>query len=502
MTNLPVANTQDMPIAGLKPARVLVLNPPSIDAENLLRDVIYGCWCKGKRIGGARTPPHPLVQLSTVMRDDGNEVVLMDAMAQHLSVADVQNAARGFDAVIIMTSVMTFEEDAAVIAELKKVHPRLISIFCGAMTTFMPELTLQNDNVDVIVRREPEFIIRDVLREIRKDESYHSVLGIGYRDHDGQPVVNDYYPFIKDLDRIPIPDWSLLPGGGDYFNPAVKRFPYVTDLTTRGCPAKCTFCMSPGFYGNKVRKRSAKNVLEGFRRYKARGMKEVYLRDELFTTFRKRNQEICETMIAENMDLTWLCSSRVDTVDEEMLHLMRKAGCHTIKFGVESGVQEILDRVKKGIELDQVRETFARCKSVGMRTHAHMMIGHPGETEATIKQTLKFVREIEPTTVTFGLLTPYPGTSLFDDLMDRFPELEQGFSLNVKDLHIRNGLTDKICDLTAQELSDWVKKAHRDFYWRPKYIAGWLRRVESVSELKKVAKAGAKILDFSVRGDD
>jgi len=167
--------------------------------------------------------------------------------------------------------------------------------------------------------------------------------------------------------------------------------------------------MAPGFYGGKVRYRSADNVLELWRRHAAEGIKEIYIRDELFTCVQKRNKEICERMIEEKLDLSWICSSRVGLTRDE-LALFKKAGCHYMKFGVENGDQEILDRMQKGVQLEQIRDTFRYCHEVGINTHAHFMLGCPGETQETIQKTVDLAKEIDPTTATFGVMTPYPGT--------------------------------------------------------------------------------------------
>ena len=450
--------------------RVLFLNPPPIVTENVIRDAIYGCWCKGKRIGGARTPPHPLLQVATVLQNDRHDVTVIDAGGKYVEFEEVLHQIKRFDAVVMLTSVMTFNLDAEVLRELKTSHRTLITIVFGAQPTFMPEYCLSKESVDIIVRQEAEFIIRDLANALeRNDGSWKMVRGIGYREGD-RIKLNDYYPFIHNLDELPSVNWDLLPKGEDYFNPLIKRHPYVIDLTTRGCPGRCSFCMSPGFYGGKVRGRSADNVIAGFKRYVHQGYREVYLRDEMFTTFKRRNVEICRRMIEEKIDLTWLCSAKVGTIDKEMMALMKEAGCHTIKFGVESGVQEILDRSNKGIRIEQTKQTFQWAKEVGINTHAHLMIGMPGETEATVKRTIEFVKEIDPTTATFGILTPYPGTPLFEQVAEKHPAIKENFSLNLEMLHSQGFYNETFCELTDKELQYWEKRAHREFYLRPSYI--------------------------------
>ncbi|HCD37805.1 MAG TPA: B12-binding domain-containing radical SAM protein, partial [Candidatus Omnitrophica bacterium] len=358
--------------------KIMVLNPSSVKVENVIRDALYGCWCKGKRIGGAKTPPYPLLLLTTLLRQEGHDVTMLDAPAQHLTVLDLTKMMAGFQAVVVNSSVMTFCEDAEVLKMLKTGADSLKTVLMGAAPTFMPELCLKHEGIDIIVRREPEFVLRDLFNRLDfGDGRWREFLGIGYKNN-GSFIVNDFYPFIENLDQLPFVDWSLLPKNADYFNPVIKRYPYVTDLTTRGCPGRCTFCMSPPFSGYKVRGRSAQNVLEGFRKFVREGYKEVYLRDEMFTALKARNSQILSTMIKEKMDLTWVCSAKIGTLTRNDMRLMRDAGCHYIKFGVESGDQGILDNIKKGITVDQIKQTFKWAHESGIETHAHIMIGNPG----------------------------------------------------------------------------------------------------------------------------
>ncbi len=482
--------------------RLLFLNPPSLTTENVVRDSIYGCWCKGKRVGGAMTPPHPLLILATLLRDQGHEVRIIDALAeQGMTMARLERQVGEFDMLILLTSVMTFSEDKQILAILKRANPYIKTVIYGSLPTFMPEFALKAESVDFIVQREAEFTLRDFIRLYSQgDASWQGVAGLGFKQG-GQPKVNPPYPLIQDLDQLPLVDWSLLNQSSKYFNPAVKRYPYVTDLTTRGCPGKCTFCMSPAFYGKRVRGRSAANVLEGFTRVARQGYKEVYIRDEMFTALRTRNREICQAMIDRQLDLTWLCSAKTGSVGPQDLELMHRAGCHTLKIGVESGVQEILDTIKKGITLEQVRQLFGWCRQIGLDTHAHFMLGCPGETEDTIRRTIDFAIELKPTTVTFGIMTPYPGTPIFNQVAQKHPELLEDYSLQLSDLHVKGLYSEDFCSLSSEQLGLWSKRAHRAFFLRPVYIMSHLKKIRSFSDIARVAKAGVKVMDFALRGD-
>ncbi len=374
--------------------KILVLNPPSKVTKNVVRDLLYGCWCKGKRIGGIKFPPTSLLYVATVLKENGHLVKLLDAGGERKSISEVKKEIRDYQVVVISTATMTFNEDAQVLAELKRENNRLITVVFGSHPTFMPHHSLTKNSVDIIVQREPEYILRDLMGDLeKKDGSWKKIRGIGFKEK-GKVIINEPYPYIKDLDELPFPDRKMLPENIDYFNPVVKRLPYTTAVTSRGCPGKCNFCTVPFFYGKKIRYRSWESVIEELELIQNQEYKEVFFRDETFSFYKERNIRICQEIIKRKIDLTWICNARVGTVDRETMRLMKEAGCHMIKFGVESGVQEILDNLRKGIRVKMTRQTFRWAQELGMETHAHIMLGSPGETKNTINETIKFVKEI------------------------------------------------------------------------------------------------------------
>ena len=286
---------------------------------------------------------------------------------------------------------MTFREDTEFLARAKTENPALMSAVFGSHPTFMPRYSLVPESVDFIIRHEPEYILRDLAAALeRKDDSWKGVKGMGYRvsrqsavgsrqsrdkessnfnlqssivEHEDQGpdtgnrepetgefdyVINEDYPFIEDLDELPFPEVDLLPKDIHYFNPIVKRLPYITASTSRGCPARCRFCTAPAFDGKRLRFQSADYVIEQLEYFMSKGFREVYYRDDTFFVNKKRDLAVCEKILEKNLDITWLANARIGMIDKETMALAKKAGCHTIKFGVESGVQEILDKSAPG----------------------------------------------------------------------------------------------------------------------------------------------------------
>lgn len=477
--------------------RAVLLIPPSKHTKNVARDLVYGCWCKGKRIGGIKFPPVSQLIVVTTLIKFGHECDLLDAAAMNLSLEEVIAMIKDYKFLIMLTSTMTINEDASFVNNLKEANPELVSIFYGAHPTFMPKYCLTKDGVDFVIQREPEFIIRDLISSLKAgNDNYKVIKGIGYKDKN-EFIINEPYPFIENLDDLPIPDRSLLYKKVDYYNPVIKRMPYTTMFTSRGCPGRCTYCTSPPFYGTVYRARSADSVLEELEIISKQGYKEVFFRDEMFTTDRDRVVKICEGILEKQLDLTWIASTRVGAADKDLMKLMKKSGCHMLRFGVESGVQEILNTIKKGIKVEQTIKDFELTHKFQIDTHAHCMLGMPGETEDTIRQTLNFVKKIDPTIITFGICTPYPGTKLFDLVLEKYPEVGDGSDCNLEKLHTNSFYNDVYTDLSNEQLNQWIKKIYREFYFRPGYLFKWLGRVSSLDELKRITLAGAQVIDFA-----
>jgi radical SAM superfamily enzyme YgiQ (UPF0313 family) len=481
--------------------KVIFLNPPSRVTRNVVRDVLYGCWCKGKRIGGGTVPPLALLSVATVARSSDIDIEFLDAAGEGISHDEIRSRIDHYDLVVCSTSTMTFNEDVRLLYELKMRNPSLLTVIFGSHPTFMPIDSLKREGVDIVVRKEPEYIIKELLSFLtRGDPSWRQVKGIGFKE-EGRIVLNDYHPFIQDLDELPFLDVDLLPKDVIYFNPIVRHYPYITTITSRGCHGRCIFCPAPHFYGSRIRARSAENVVEEISFYLSKGYKDIYFRDETFTFNKERVALICDLILTKNLSFGWICNARVGTIDRELLVLMKRAGCYLIKFGVESGVQEILDASNKGISVDETRRNFEWAREVGIDTHAHLMLGMPGETKETLIETIRFAKEIAPTTATFGICTPYPGTPLFDRISKIYPEIRDGTEADLSQLHTKAFFNEEFTSLSREELERSIRIAYRSFYLRPSYLFGWIRRIKGVRDMSRILLSGLRVLEFSLVGE-
>lgn len=481
---------------------ILFLKPVSDSkGRNIVRDFVYGCWCNGRRVGGMQMPPLNELYCATHVRNAGLNVDFIDAQHEKMRLdALMRSRFAGIHSVIMMSSTQSFQFDVALLEQIKIMKNDVRTVLFGAHPTFMPRYCLNDSAVDFIVLHEPEETLRCLMLALVNRRSVAGMEGIGFRNERGEPVINPPRSFMN-MDDLPIPDRSLLPDKIDYFNPVVKRMPYTTMQTSRGCPGHCIFCTSPAFYGNRYRVRSSEKVLEELEGIRSLGYREVFFRDETFTVSRNRNTRICEGMIEKNMNLKWIANSRVDMVDKDVLAMMKRAGCHMVKFGVESGSDEILRNFKKESSTEQTVRAFALAREVGLDTHAHIVFGGPGETIGTIKETIAFAKRLRPSTASFGILTPYPGTELFSGLAENNPQIRDGSASNMDNLHTEGFFSENICGISGDVLSRWIVKAYRSFYLRLGYLRERFCGIESLEEFFILLTAGTAVFQFSLKGE-
>ena len=482
--------------------KVALIVPGSSAAPNVARDLVYGCWCKGRRIAGITFPPLSLLSVGTVLKQAGHEVFLVDAPAEYLTPDRVLDRTKTADAAVVLTSSPSIDEDSGLLMMLKEKNPGLFTIVFGGFAAAEPEAVLSRPGIDVAVGGEAEYVVRDLLAAGSQEKnSWKNINGISFLE-DEKLVRRSVYPLIENLDELPIPDRKMLPENVDYFNPVIKRMPYTTMFTSRGCPGRCTFCSSPYFYGRKYRMQSAGRVLKEIEFLSDSGYREIFFRDENFTASRGRVMDIADGIKERNIDMSWIASTRVDMLDRDLMENMKSAGCHMLRLGVESGVQELLDNVEKGISLEQTRKAFGWARELGIDTHAHLMAGLPGETKDTLRKTLDFILDdIKPTIMTMGILTPYPGTPLFDELKKKDPGLADGTGVTMKNLHTGGEHTKLLCELSPDELSSFIRRAYKSFYLRPGYIFSRILKLRNLDELKRLTIAGSQVVGF-VQGKD
>ncbi len=310
----------------------------------------------------------------------------------------------------------------------------------------------------------PAWMMKDGLRSIK---------GLAWRE--GCEVrINPQRPFIRDLDDLPVPMHELLPI--QKHRAPVIRGAYSFIVTSRGCPAGCTYCIKHVSYQYSVRLRSPEKLVEEMEILKRLGAHHVHMYADLFTVNREQVMRLCELMIERNLKLDWTCNSRVDYVDEEMLRLMGKAGCQLISWGIESGSEMILKKVHKGYRLEQAKQALVWARQAGIKNWGYFIIGLPGETEETIRQTIELAKSLPLDIALFHVAAPYPGTPFF------FQALENNWfrpGVNWEEVDMDQATVLDYDTLKAEDLLAWQKRAFRQWALRPAPIFTFLKGMNS-----------------------
>jgi len=320
---------------------------------------------------------------------------------------------------------------------------------------------------DYLVIGEPELTIKELVTSLTEGKSLKSVKGLFYKQ--GKKFIkNELRELIRNLDELPFPDRSLIKNNL-YINPVCKNHPYTIVISSRGCPYQCTYCYMD-VYGHFWRARSAENVIKELIEIKIKhNIREIVFRDDLFTLDKNRVLKICDGIIKNNLNLTWTCQTRADFLDEEILSKMKEAGCYAVSLGIESGSQEIIDRLKKQIKIEQIKRAVSLCKKYDIRTRGYFIIGSPGETLETIERTLNLAKELDLDYFMVSILTPYPKTKLFEDYLKKGLIKKRSWDESLK--HAGSLETP----FTFDELVNIKRRLYIKYYLRLGYILPRLR---------------------------
>jgi radical SAM superfamily enzyme YgiQ (UPF0313 family) len=307
----------------------------------------------------------------------------------------------------------------------------------GVHPTALPEETIRNEDVDVVVRGEGEYTFLDFVEKVESGQSLKDVLGITYKEK-GRIIHNPKRPLIRNLDELPLPARHLLVGKEDYIPGIFGRI-----VASRGCPYNCIFCASRRMWGNKVRYRSPENVVEEIKYvHKTFVTPSFFFDDADFLVNKKFVSRICDLLIEEGLIINWCCQARADEIDGNIASKMALAGCTMIEVGVESGSDETLRRAKKGITVGQVREARRILAENFIDFDAFFMIGLPWETKQDIERTMEFMKELEPNTASFFNVAPYPGTVLYDMYKEEAKKIDWTYFLfKGPEFHLNKNIT-------------------------------------------------------------
>jgi len=301
---------------------------------------------------------------------------------------------------------------ACIVAELaKELNEETIIVVGGPHASMMGPDLLRYPYIDICVRGEGERTIVELLNAIGQGQAPSSVKGIIYRQ-DGQIIENGPRDLMEDLDSLSFPHENAPEVLKDYESYPKTAFRNI--FATRGCPYNCFFCGSRKIWGRKVRFRSPKSVVREIKALQDKGLRSVNFSDDIFGVTRRNVSDLCSAMITNCPDIKWSCEMHTRLIDDETVLLMKKAGCYSIHLGIESGNNRILKEMRKNYTIE---EAFDACRIIrrhGIEAHAFFIVGFPQETEESLRDTARAIRNIKTESVVFNIFTPYPGTEAFD----------------------------------------------------------------------------------------
>lgn len=484
--------------------RVYLLNPPFLPYF-----VRCGRWQGVTARGGTLDYPKWLAYTTGLLEKNGHDVQLRDAVASKFSPNDVINDVNEFqpDIIVAETNFSSLRNDLNVISEIKKrANKQIFSIIAGPPTAVYPEEILLDESIDAIARFEYDFVIADALEMLHNHQSLKGVKGVWYKEN-GSIIKNADRPLStsEELDSLPFVSkiYQKYLNIHDYYL-SQSLYPEVQIFTGRGCPYLCAFCSWPeNLMGRKVRFRSVENIIQEFE-YISKEIpfiREVFIEDDTFTLKKDRVQSFCHGLLHRGIKITWSCNVRAD-LDFETLRLMKKAGCRLIIVGYESGSDEILKSINKGITVEQAKEFTKNAKKAGLLVHGDFIIGLPGETESTAQKTYDYIFDLKPDILQVAVATPIPGTAFYNYVKNNGYLLIDDMSESID----RDGYQKCIVsypDFSKEKIEHWVGKILTGYYFNPGYFFTFLNgciRGGGIEYMKCVVKSGIDFIYYIKKG--
>lgn len=449
--------------------KILFVNPPTPEkGVMIIRDLDRsGRKTREKTIW----PQTSLAYLAAVMKNEGFDVDVVDCIADKIYWDKFEKIIekKKPDYILFNSVSSTISNDMRTAVIAKKNNAKSIAV--GSHVTALPQKSMEKfHDLDFIIMGEAEETLKELISFIEEKKDIASVLGISWRKN-GTVITNGKRPLIKNLDTLPIPLHELLPIK-KYNLPFVgSRFTFV--MESRGCPYRCIFCRSPIAWNRIFRTRSSDSIFKELEYLAKIGVKNILFHSDTFTVNKNVVIDLCKKIIDSGLKIRWMCNSRVDTVDKEILEWMKKAGCEMIMYGIESGSQKVLDISKKDITIAKIIETVKNTDKAGIKVWGYFIIGLPGENKETVEQTIKLAKDLPLTLANFAVAAPYPGTE-FQSL-----SIENGWlkSNNWEEYDQNYSAIVSYPDFSAEEIVKSMKRAYREFYFRPSVVVKLLKGI-------------------------
>ncbi|MCB4790411.1 MAG: B12-binding domain-containing radical SAM protein [Elusimicrobia bacterium] len=417
------------------------------------------------------TPPLGLGYLASHLKKENIDTVIIDGLRENLGLKDLTDRILGEKPDVVGINCLSdYYKEVIQLSKLIK-QKNIPCIIGGTHPTFLPYQTLLESNADYVICGEGEIPLLKLIKNNLVNDNIPGV--ISRTNWENSTNIKTKAEIIKNLDDVPFPDWVQINPNKYSAAPLgflIKNSPLAALVTSRGCPYGCTFCATPNFYDHKIRFRSPENVIEEIK-YLTRtfGVKEIHFIDDNLTLDRSRILNICRLLINNNIKISWVCSNgiRADTLDEELVALMKASGCYFVGIGIESANRNILNNIKKGESLDTIINAIRLISKHGIQCQGLFIIGLPGETINTVNETINFAKKHPLTRADFGILNLFPGCKIWEDLPEDLK------TKSYKDSKF-NSLS-LFTDLDRKYLKNIFRKAFISFYFRPRILFAAIR---------------------------
>jgi anaerobic magnesium-protoporphyrin IX monomethyl ester cyclase len=430
--------------------KVVLLNPPN--KHRIQRRFMCSYNAPNQLL-----PPQELMALGGMLRDNQQySTVLIDAIAEQLSLPQTLSKLSSVqpDVIVAIQGFECFDEDMEMLQQVKNNSPGCKLILFGHYATLFPQQILETTNTDIVILGEPDNIFISLMDALLHARPLAEVSGIAYKSS-GQVIIQPGDTRIGHPEQLPMPAYEML-HPELYFEPFLKA-PFGLIQTARGCPYNCNYCVRS--FGKRLTYRTTEQIIDEIVFLKQKfGIRSLRFIDDTFTVHTNRVIEICKKMIDLDLQIEWTCLSRVDTLREEMIPWMKKAGCKRIYFGVESGSTKVLQYFDKPMDLDAALSILKKCTKAGIETLGLFIVGAPVEDQTDFDASVNFAIRADFDYIIASELAVYPGTPLYAQL-----EKEVDFSL----FPYKNEWKDEALR-TRNKLRE--KEFYRRFYYRPRFI--------------------------------
>lgn len=472
--------------------KVLLINPPSNSPDPIM--------------------PLGLAYVAAALETSRIPVEVIDAWAEGYSYEDLGREVSRRQCDIIGITIMSplYSSGMRTVDIVRKNSNTTIVVGGPHPSALSEECLNGNKNIDFVIIGEGEKAFVELVRSLENQrKGLDSIKGVSYRQN-GKIINTGMSERIDNLDALPLPARHLFPIKKYRTHPPYgRKEPYLTLITSRGCPFHCTYC-SKSVFGSRYRAMTPQRVCDEIKflidNYKVR---EIHFYDDDFTMDMKRAEAISEEIVRQGMKICWSCTTRVDLVEEGLLYKMKKAGCWLISYGVESGNSEILKKAEKKYSLEEISKSFNLTKRTGIRTLAYFMLGLPGETKETIEETIGFSLKLNPDFVSWGITSLYPGSTLYQKAQGGelggkiIPGNAQGNGKASGKNKAWHGSASPYGDgfaiiheenLSREELEEYGREANKRFYLRPLYLLKFIFKISSLNQLLNYLRGGFQFL--------